>query len=64
MINQQFAVSTNQEYIAIAEENDQNYWADRLGVRIETLKSAVRACRSTVFDNVKEYLRTVGKLAN
>lgn len=61
MINQQFAYDTNEEYIAIAEENDQNYWADRLGVSIETLKSAVRACRSTVFDNVKDYLKTVGK---
>ena len=64
MINRQFAATNNEEYIAIAEENDQNYWANRLGVSIETLKSAVRACRSTVLDNVKEYLRTVGKLAN
>ncbi|MDN3588566.1 hypothetical protein QWY86_17930 [Pedobacter aquatilis] len=64
MINQQFAVSTNEEYITIAEENDQTYWANRLGVSIVTLKSAIRACRSTVYNNVKAYLKTVGKTPN
>ncbi|WP_316739384.1 DUF3606 domain-containing protein [Pedobacter aquatilis] len=64
MINQQFALNPTDEYIAIADEIDQNYWAERLGVSIETLKSAVRACRSTVLEKVSEYLKTIGKLAN
>ncbi|WP_231463621.1 DUF3606 domain-containing protein [Pedobacter sp. Leaf132] len=64
MINQKFALNPNDIYIAIAEEKDQNYWADRLGVSIETLKSAIRACRSTVYANVKSYLKAVGKLSD
>ncbi|RZL21285.1 MAG: DUF3606 domain-containing protein [Pedobacter sp.] len=60
MINQQFALIPNEEYIAIAEEKDQNYWAGRFGVSVETLKSAVRACRSTVYNNIKVYLQTSG----
>lgn len=64
MINQQFTLHTNHEYIDITDENNQNYWTERLGVSIETLKSAIRACKSMVFVNVSEYLKKIGKLAN
>ncbi|MCZ4244064.1 DUF3606 domain-containing protein [Pedobacter punctiformis] len=44
------------ELIEVAEESDRKYWADRLGVSCETLKSAIRAIRNMEFSKVQQYL--------
>ena len=56
MMNQYSAINYKEEFIFIAEEQDRNYWAARLGVSTETLKSAIRACKSTSLIFVKNYL--------
>jgi len=56
MINQQFTINSNDEFIVVADEQERNYWAARLGVSTETLKSAIRASRSTALNSVKDYL--------
>lgn len=44
------------EIILLSEESDRNYWAERLGVSSETLKSAVRATRSITLHQITAYL--------
>ena len=44
------------EIIVLSEESDRNYWAERLGVSSEVLKSAVRATRSIGLTQVTAYL--------
>lgn len=44
------------EFVELSDERERNYWAERLGVSIEKLKSAVRAIHSTEFSQLKEYL--------
>lgn len=57
MMNQQFTInSNNDEFIVVADEQERNYWAARLGVSSETLKSAIRASKSTALNRVKDYL--------
>ncbi|MCZ4223435.1 DUF3606 domain-containing protein [Pedobacter rhodius] len=56
MMNQQVTLNSNDEFIVVADEQERNYWAARLGVSIETLKSAIRASRSTTLQSVKNYL--------
>jgi len=56
MINQHLTINANEEFIVIADEQDRNYWAARLGVSTETLKAAVRATRSLTLHHVKNYL--------
>ncbi|WP_157258169.1 DUF3606 domain-containing protein, partial [Pedobacter ginsenosidimutans] len=48
--------SIKEEIILLSEETDRNYWANRLGVSSEVLKSAVRATRSIMLDQVTAYL--------
>ncbi|KQR70382.1 hypothetical protein ASF92_10390 [Pedobacter sp. Leaf176] len=55
-MNQQFTVNSNDEFIVVADEQERKYWAARLGVSTETLKSAIRASRSTALNSVKNYL--------
>lgn len=62
MMNQQFALNSNNEFIIVADEQDRNYWAARLGVSIETLKSAIRASKSNAFKNIENYLIEKRKL--
>lgn len=45
------------ELINIAEEQERNFWATRLGVSIEKLKSAVRATHSLDYQELKNYLQ-------
>ncbi|RBQ05437.1 DUF3606 domain-containing protein [Pedobacter miscanthi] len=45
-----------EEIILLSEETDRNYWANRLGVSCEALKSAVRATRSITLDQITAYL--------
>ncbi|WP_316832061.1 DUF3606 domain-containing protein [Pedobacter aquatilis] len=60
-MNQQIILDPRDEFIGIAEEQDRNYWAERLGVSIETLKSAIRASKSTALESVKNYLAQKNK---
>ncbi|WP_426328943.1 DUF3606 domain-containing protein [Pedobacter sp. R-06] len=48
--------SIKEEIILLSEETDRNYWANRLGVSSEVLKSAVRATRSIMLNQVTAYL--------
>ncbi|MDQ0966503.1 hypothetical protein QFZ20_001906 [Flavobacterium sp. W4I14] len=48
--------STKEEIILLSEETDRNYWANRLGVSSEVLKSAVRATRSIMLNQIAAYL--------
>ncbi len=45
-----------EEIILLSEETDRNYWANRLGVSSEVLKSAVRATRCITLDQITAYL--------
>ena len=44
------------EIILLSEETDRNYWANRLGVSSEVLKSAVRATRCITLQQITTYL--------
>jgi hypothetical protein len=46
MENQLNSMNARKEFIEIADEQDRNYWAARLGISTETLKSAVKALHS------------------
>ncbi|PWS28724.1 hypothetical protein DHW03_02455 [Pedobacter yonginense] len=59
MIHQETWIRSNTELIDIADEKDRNYWAARLGVSSERLKSAVRAIRNLELTKIKEYLNTL-----
>ncbi|WP_343524493.1 DUF3606 domain-containing protein [Pedobacter sp.] len=48
--------SIKEEIILLSEETDRNYWANRLGVSSEVLKSAVRATRCITLDQITAYL--------
>ena len=63
MTTQNYFISSSAELIDIAEEKDRNFWASRLGVTCEKLKTAVRATHSLEYQKVKSYLRKK-KLAN
>lgn len=56
MKNLNQTTGTKEEIILLSEENDRNYWANRLGVSSEALKSAVRATRSITLDQITAYL--------
>jgi len=64
MINQHLAINAREEFIVIADEQDRNYWAARLGVSTESLKAAVRATRSLTLQDLKNYLLIKNKEAN
>ncbi|PWS33114.1 DUF3606 domain-containing protein [Pedobacter paludis] len=55
---QETLMGQKNELIDIADEKDRNYWAARLGVSSERLKSAVRAIRNLELIKIKEYLST------
>lgn len=50
------SMNARKEFIEIADEKDRNYWAARLGVSGEHLKSVVKAIQSMEFSILKEYL--------
>ncbi|WP_025146672.1 DUF3606 domain-containing protein [Pedobacter jeongneungensis] len=50
------SMNARKEFIEIADEQDRNYWAARLGVTAEKLKSVVKAIQSMEFSILKEYL--------
>ena len=51
------SMNTRKEFIDIADEQDRNYWATRLGISSEKLKSVVKAIHSMEFSRLKDYLR-------
>ena len=63
MMSQQFTFDSKDEFIIVADEQNRNYWAAKLGVSIETLKSAIRACKSTTVKSVRNYLSNREKIA-
>ncbi len=50
------SMNSRKEFIDIADEQDRNYWAARLGISTEKLKSVVKALHSMEFSKLKEYL--------
>ena len=56
MMNSYQQILDEEAFIAIAEETERNFWAAKLGVSTEQLKSAVRATRSLDLANIKNYL--------
>ena len=51
------SMNARKEFIDIADEQDRNYWAARLGISSEKLKSVVKAIHSMEFSRLKDYLR-------
>ncbi|RZL38287.1 MAG: DUF3606 domain-containing protein [Pedobacter sp.] len=56
MITSTYNFQSN-EMIAIAEEQDLNYWSKIFNVSAEKLKTAVRATRSLDCELIKNYLK-------
>jgi len=56
MNNNSQNTSEKNEIINISEEKDCNYWTNRLGVKIEVLKSAIRATRCVALNEISDYL--------
>lgn len=52
----------NAKIIDVSEQSEVNYWSDKLGVRPEVLKSAVRASRSNALDHIVNYLKSSNKI--
>ncbi|GEM_PF-1048118 len=63
IMSQQSTFDSKEEFIMVADEQNRNYWAATLGVSIETLKSAIRACKSTTVKSVRNYLDSSSKIA-
>jgi len=53
---QSMSTAARKELIDIADEQDRNYWATRLGVSSEKLKSTVKAVQSMEFSKLKHYI--------
>lgn len=53
---QNISTTARKEVVEIADEKDRNYWATRLGVSSEKLKSAVKAVQSMEFSKLKDYI--------
>ncbi|WP_131536658.1 DUF3606 domain-containing protein [Pedobacter nototheniae] len=53
---QHIPTNTEMLLIDVAEESDRKYWAEKLGVSCETLKSAIRAIHNMEFIKVQQYL--------
>lgn len=57
MRNRYATIDQQEQLIDIAEEENRCFWASKLGVSIEKLKSAVRATHSLDYRLLKNYLR-------
>ena len=44
------------EIINISEEKECNYWTQRLGITLESLKSAIRATQCVTLKEISNYL--------
>ncbi|WP_316807820.1 DUF3606 domain-containing protein [Pedobacter agri] len=53
---QNISTTARKEVVEIADEQDRNYWATRLGVSSEKLKSAIKAVQSMEFSKLKDYI--------
>lgn len=54
---QNTSTTARKELIDISDEQDRNYWATRLGVSSEKLKSTIRAVHSMEYAKLKDFLR-------
>ncbi|MFD2580952.1 hypothetical protein ACFSR6_00510 [Pedobacter vanadiisoli] len=50
------SMNARKEFVDIADEQDRDYWAARLGISTEKLKSVVKALHSMEFSKLKEHL--------
>ncbi|MFD2287235.1 DUF3606 domain-containing protein [Pedobacter petrophilus] len=57
METKNISTTARKELIDISDEQDRNYWATRLGVSCEKLKSTIKAVQSMEFSKLKDYLR-------
>ncbi|MCX2430575.1 MULTISPECIES: DUF3606 domain-containing protein [unclassified Pedobacter] len=57
METQNISTTARKELIDISDEQDRNYWAARLGVSSEKLKSTIRAIHSMEFSKLNDFLR-------
>lgn len=55
MENHYATFDQQEQLIDIAEEANQSFWASKLGVSIEKLKTAVRATHSLDYQQLKAY---------
>jgi Protein of unknown function (DUF3606) len=62
MKNLTLTPGTKEEIVVLSEETDRNYWANRLGVSSEVLKSAVRATKSITLKQITAYLNQQKKM--
>jgi hypothetical protein len=52
----------NARIIDVSEQNELTYWSDKLGIRPEVLKSAIRASRSNTLGHIVDYLKSNNKI--
>ena len=46
------------QLLDLSEQSELNYWAEKLGVRPEVIKTAVRASRNNSITSIVNYLKT------
>lgn len=51
------------KFIDVSEQKEVNFWCDKLGVRPEVLKTAMRASRSNTVDHIVAYLKSANKIS-
>ncbi|EDM34682.1 hypothetical protein PBAL39_14034 [Pedobacter sp. BAL39] len=52
----------NSILLDLSEVKELNFWAEKLGVRPESLKTAVRASRSNALDQIIIYLKSCNQI--
>ncbi|MHA4895952.1 DUF3606 domain-containing protein [Pedobacter sp. PWIIR3] len=48
----------NNRLVDVSEQHELKYWSEKLGVRPEVIKTAVRASRSNAIESIVGYLKT------
>ncbi len=62
MNNLSAAASVKTRLIDFSQQNEVTYWSDRLGIRPEVLKGAVRALKSNALPKIIAYLKSNNKI--
>ncbi|MES2826956.1 MAG: DnaD domain protein [Bacteroidota bacterium] len=47
----------NTQVLDVSEQSQLNYWSEKLGVRPEVIKTAIRACRSNAISSITSYVK-------
>ena len=47
----------NPQFLNVSEQSELDYWSEKLGVRPEVIKTAVRASRNNSIDSIVGYLK-------